>query len=219
MNCGTQRMKDLRLDVGVLLHFSVGTTKGLNGEYCDAIEVEKLTTYDSVDVNIEIRPCEEIEKRCSLIIYYKSLMPNSLNHLKVKPATVKIDGQKYPLHLNIGTDGIVYVCVGDAQPVDLIHTVTIPTAAGVKTDPVPGIWEVKSRGSFKATYTGKSLAVRTSRKVNGVPEVLTGTKNANGEYGDTIPRLQEDVVLTIGPDFVANELLAETAVWSHGEMI
>ena len=219
--CGTQRMKDLRLDVGAQLHFSVGTTKGLNGEYSDAIEVEKLTTYGSVDVNIEIRPCEEIEKRCYPIIYYKSLTPNSLNNLKVKPATVKIDGQDYPLHLNIGTDGIVYVCVGDAQPVDLTRTVTIPTVAGVKTDPAPGIWEVKSRGTFtfKATYTGKPLAVRTSRKVNGVPEVLTGTKNANGEYEYTIPRVQEDVVLTIGPDFVANELLAGTAVWSHGEMI
>ena len=219
--CGTQRMKDLRLDVGAQLHFSVGTKKGLNGEYSDAIEVEKLTTYGSVDVNIEVRPCEKMEKRCYPIIYYKSLTPNSLNNLKVKPAVVKIDDEEYPLHLNIGTDGIVYVCVGDAQPVDLTRTVTIPTVAGVKTDPAPGIWEVKSRGSFsfKATYTGKPLAVRTSRKVNGAPEMLTGKKNANGEYEYVIPHVQEDVTLTIGPDFVANELLAGTAVWSHGEMI
>ena len=219
--CGTQRMKDLRLDVGAQLHFSVGTTKGLNGEYSDAIEVEKLTTYGSVDVNIEVRPCEKMEKRCYPIIYYKSLTPNSLNNLKVKPAVVKIDGEEYPLHLNIGTDGIVYVCVGDAQPVDLTRTVTIPSVTGVTTDPVPGIWEVKSRGNFKfkATYTGKPLAVRTSRMVNGAPEMLTGKKNANGEYEYVIPHVQEDVTLTIGPDFVANELLAGTAVWSHGEMI
>ena len=219
--CGTQRMKDLRLDVGAQLHFSVGTTKGLNGEYSDAIEVEKLTTYGSVDVNIEVRPCEKMEKRCYPIIYYKSLTPNSLNNLKVKPAVVKIDDEEYPLHLNIGTDGIVYVCVGDAQPVDLTRTVTIPSVTGVTTDPVPGIWEVKSRGNFKfkATYTGKPLAVRTSRKVNGAPEMLTGKKNANGEYEYVIPHVQEDVTLTIGPDFVANELLAGTAVWSHGEMI
>ena len=220
--CGTQRMKDLRLDVGAQLHFSVGTTKGLNGEYSDAIEVEKLTTYGSVDVNIEIRPCEKIEKRCYPIIYYKSLTPNSLNNLKVKPAVVKIDDEEYPLHLNIGTDGIVYVCVGDAQPVDLTRTVTIPSVTGVTTDPVPGIWEVKSRGNFKfkATFSGtKPLAVRTSRMVNGAPEMLTGKKNANGEYEYVIPHVQEDITLTIGPDFVANELLAGTAVWSHGEMI
>ena len=219
--CGTQRMKDLRLDVGAQLHFSVGTTKGLNGEYSDAIEVEKLTTYGSVDVNIEVRPCEKMEKRCYPIIYYKSLTPNSLNNLKVKPAVVKIDDEEYPLHLNIGTDGIVYVCVGDAQPVDLTRTVTIPSVTGVTTDPVPGIWEVKSRGNFKfkATYTGKPLAVRTSRMVNGAPEMLTGKKNANGEYEYVIPHVQEDITLTIGPDFVANELLAGTAVWSHGEMI
>ncbi|PNE26485.1 hypothetical protein BHU11_06740 [Tannerella sp. oral taxon 808] len=220
--CGTQRMKDLRLDVGAQLHFSVGTTKGLNGEYSDAIEVEKLTTYGSVDVNIEVRPCEKMEKRCYPIIYYKSLTPNSLNNLKVKPAVVKIDGEEYPLHLNIGTDGIVYVCVGDAQPVDLTRTVTIPSVTGVTTDPVPGIWEVKSRGNFKfkATFSGtKPLAVRTSRMVNGAPEMLTGKKNANGEYEYVIPHVQEDITLTIGPDFVANELLAGTAVWSHGEMI
>ena len=220
--CGTQRMKDLRLDVGAQLHFSVGTTKGLNGEYSDAIEVEKLTTYGSVDVNIEVRPCEKMEKRCYPIIYYKSLTPNSLNNLKVKPAVVKIDDEEYPLHLNIGTDGIVYVCVGDAQPVDLTRTVTIPSVTGVTTDPVPGIWEVKSRGNFKfkATFSGtKPLAVRTSRMVNGAPEMLTGKKNANGEYEYVIPHVQEDITLTIGPDFVANELLAGTAVWSHGEMI
>jgi len=41
------------LDVGAQLHFSVGTSKGLNGEYSDAIEVDRLTTYGSVDVKVE----------------------------------------------------------------------------------------------------------------------------------------------------------------------
>lgn len=220
--CGTQRMKDLRLDVGAQLHFSVGTSKGLNGEYSDAIEVDRLTTYGSVDVNIEIRPCEKIEKRCYPIIYYKSITPNSLNQLKLNPRKVKIDGEEYPLHLNLGTDGVVYVCVGDAQPVDINRTVTLPSVSGVKTDPVAGIWDVKSRGNFKfkATYSGsKPLAVRTNRTVNGVPEMLTGTKNANGEYEYVVPNVQQDITLSIGPDYVSNQLLAGTAVWSHGEMI
>ena len=220
--CGTQRMKDLRLDVGAQLHFSVGTSKGLNGEYSDAIEVDRLTTYGSVDVNIEIRPCEKIEKRCYPIIYYKSITPNSLNQLKLNPRKVKIDGEEYPLHLNLGTDGVVYVCVGDAQPVDINRTVTLPSVSGVKTDPGAGIWDVKSRGNFKfkATYSGsKPLAVRTNRTVNGVPEMLTGTKNANGEYEYVVPNVQQDITLSIGPDYVSNQLLAGTAVWSHGEMI
>ena len=220
--CGTQRMKDLRLDVGAQLHFSVGTSKGLNGEYSDAIEVDRLTTYGSVDVNIEIRPCEKMEKRCYPIIYYKSVTPNSLNQLKLNPRKVKIDGEEYPLHLNLGTDGVVYVCVGDAQPVDINRTVTLPSVSGVKTDPVAGIWDVKSRGNFKfkATYSGsKPLAVRTNRTVNGVPEMLTGTKNANGEYEYVVPNVQQDITLSIGPDYVSNQLLAGTAVWSHGEMI
>ena len=220
--CGTQRMKDLRLDVGAQLHFSVGTSKGLNGEYSDAIEVDRLTTYGSVDVNIEIRPCEKIEKRCYPIIYYKSVTPNSLNQLKLNPRKVKIDGEEYPLHLNLGTDGVVYVCVGDAQPVDINRTVTLPSVSGVKTDPGAGIWDVKSRGNFKfkATYSGsKPLAVRTNRTVNGVPELLTGTKNANGEYEYVVPNVQQDITLSIGPDYVSNQLLAGTAVWSHGEMI
>ena len=220
--CGTQRMKDLRLDVGAQLHFSVGTSKGLNGEYSDAIEVDRLTTYGSVDVNIEIRPCEKIEKRCYPIIYYKSVTPNSLNQLKLNPRKVKIDGEEYPLNLNIGTDGVVYVCVGDAQPVDINRTVTLPSVSGVKTDPGAGIWDVKSRGNFKfkATYSGsKPLAVRTNRTVNGVPEMLTGTKNANGEYEYVVPNVQQDITLSIGPDYVSNQLLAGTAVWSHGEMI
>ena len=220
--CGTQRMKDLRLDVGAQLHFSVGTTKGLNGEYSDAIEVDRLTTYGSVDVNIEIRPCEKMEKRCYPIIYYKSVTPNSLNQLKLNPRRVVIDGEEYPLHLNIGTDGVVYVCVGDEVPPPLTHTVTIPNVAGVTTDPGAGIWPTPARGNFKfkATFSGsKPLAVRTNRTVNGAPELLTGTKNANGEYEYIVPKVQQEITLSIGPDYVSNQLLAGTAVWSHGEMI
>ena len=221
--CGTQRMKDLRLDVGAQLHFSVGTKKGLNGEYSDAIEVDRLTTYGSVDVNIEIRPCEEMEKRCYPIIYYKSVTPNSLNQLKLNPRRVVIDGVEYPLHLNIGTDGVVYVCVGDEVPPPLTHTVTIPNVSGVTTDPGAGIWPRPARGKFdfKATFSGKKpLVVRTNRMVNGQQEVLNGVKNANGEYEYVILNIQQEVTLTFGPDVVSNELLtAGPAVWSHGEMI
>ena len=220
--CGTQRMNDLRLDVGAQLHFSVGTSKGLNGEYSDAIEVDRLTTYGSVDVNIEIRPCEKIQKRCYPIIYYKSVTPNSLNNLKINPSKVTIDGEEYPLNLNIGTDGVVYVCVGDEVPPPLTHTVTIPNVSGVTTDPIAGFWPTPARGNFKfrATYSGsKPLAVRTNRTVNGVPEMLTGTKNANGEYEYIVPNVQQEITLSIGPDYVSNQLLAGTAVWSHGEMI
>ncbi len=220
--CGTLTMKDLRLDSGAELHFSVGTTRGLNGEFSDAIDVDKLTTYGPVNVNIEIRPCEEIEKRCYPLIYYKSVSPNSLNTLKLHPATVKIDGEEYPLSLNLGTDGIVYLCVGNATTPTPVHTITMPETPGVKTTPGKGIWKTPARSSFpfKAVYTGtKPLVVRTNRMVNGVQEVLGGVKNANGEYEYIIPHVQQEITLTFGPDVVSNEFLAGTAVWSHGEMI
>ena len=219
--CGTLTMKDLRLDGGAELHFSVGTTRGLNGEFSDAIDVDKLTTYGPVNVNIEIRPCEEIEKRCYPLIYYKSVSPNSLNTLKLHPATVKIDGEEYPLSLNIGTDGIVYLCVGNATTPTPVHTITMPETPGVKTTPGKGIWKTPARSSFpfRAVYTGKPLVVRTNRMVNGVQEVLGGVKNANGEYEYIIPHVQQEITLTFGPDVVSNEFLAGAAVWSHGEMI
>ena len=221
--CGTLTMKDLRLDGGSELHFSVGTTKGLNGEYSDAIDVDRLTTYGPVNVNIEIRPCEKMQKRCYPIMYYKSVTPNSLNNLKLNPRKVMIDGEEYPLSLNVSTDGIVYVCVGDAVTPGLTHTVTMPETAGVKTTPSKGIYPLPTRTSFRfsAAYSGaKPLVVRTNRKVNGQQEVLNGVKNANGEYEYIVPSVQQEVTLTFGPDVVANELLtAGTAVWSHGEKI
>ena len=221
--CGTLTMKDLRLDSGADLHFSVGTKKGMNGEYSDAIDVDRLTTYGPVNINIEIRPCERIEKRCYPIMYYKSVSPNSLNNLKLKPSKVIIDGEEFPLSLNIATNGIVYVCVGDAVNPTPVHTVTMPEIAGVKTTPSKGIWTLPTRSNyrFSATYSGaKPLVVRTNRKVNGQQEVLNGVKNANGEYEYIVPSVQQEVTLTFGPDVVANELLtAGTAVWSHGEKI
>ena len=221
--CGTLTMKDLRLDSGSELHFSVGTTKGLNGEYSDAIDVDRLTTYGPVNVNIEIRPCEKIEKRCYPIMYYKSVTPNSLNNLKLTPSKVMIDGEEFPLSLNVSTDGIVYVCVGNAVTPGLVHTVTMPETAGVKTTPSKGIYPLPTRTSFRfsATYSGnKPLVVRTNRKVNGEQEVLGGVKNANGEYEYIVPSVQQEVTLTFGPDVVSNELLtAGRAVWSHGENI
>ena len=220
--CGTLTMKDLRLDGGSNLNISVGTKKGLNGEYSDAVDVDMLTTYGPVNVNLEIRPCERIEKRCYPIIYYKSVSPNSLNALKLNPSTIKIDGDEYPLNLNISTDGVVYVCVGDAHAPGLSHTVTMPETSGVKTTPGKGIWSVPARGNFRfsATYSGqKPLVVRTNRMFNGQQEVLAGILNSNGEYEYIVPGIQQEVTLTFGPDAVANELLKGTAVWSHGEMI
>ena len=220
--CGTLTMKDLRLDGGSNLNISVGTKKGLNGEYSDAVDVDMLTTYGPVNVNLEIRPCERIEKRCYPIIYYKSVSPNSLNALKLNPSKVKIDGEEYPLHLDISKEGVVYVCVGDAQAPTISHTVTMPETPGVKTTPGKGIWPVGGRRtfSFSASYTGnKPLVVRTNRLIDGKQEVLEGVKMPNGEYEYVIMRLQQDVTLTFGPDAVANELLKGTAVWSHGEMI
>ena len=240
---GTLTTKDLRLDAGAQLHFSVGTTLGLNGEYSDAVDVDRLTTYGSVDINIEIRPCEKMEKRCYPIIYYKSVSPNSLNNLKLTPRSVMIDGEEVPLNLVVSYTGVVYVCIGENVTPAPVHTVTMPETPGVTTTPGKGIWPVTANSTFrfKAIYsTPRPLVVRTNRKsreqkntndkpkqkISPVPtpkeepyEVLAGVKNTNGEYEYLISNVQEEITLTFGPDYVSNELLAGTAVWSHGEMI
>ena len=240
---GTLTTKDLRLDAGAQLHFSVGTTLGLNGEYSDAVDVDRLTTYGSVDINIEIRPCEKMEKRCYPIIYYKSVSPNSLNNLKLTPRSVMIDGEEVPLNLVVSYTGVVYVCIGENVTPAPVHTVTMPETPGVTTTPGKGIWPVTANSAFrfKAVYsTPRPLVVRTNRKnreqkktsdkptqkISPVPtpkeepyEVLAGVKNTNGEYEYLISNVQEEITLTFGPDYVSNELLAGTAVWSHGEMI
>ncbi|WP_185711927.1 hypothetical protein, partial [Tannerella forsythia] len=195
--CGTLKMKDLRLDGGAQLHFSVGTTKGINGEYSDAIDVEKLTTYGTVDVNIEVRPCERMMNRCYPIIYYKSQTPGSLKNLNLVPKRIKIDGEEVPLVLDTSTEGVVYVCVGNVAPPTVVHSVTIPSIAGVTTTPAAGIAYAvgHSNFEFKAKYsTEKPFVVRTNRMFNGEAEVLEGKKNSNGEYEYVIRQVTQNIV-------------------------
>ncbi|MGP1420419.1 MAG: hypothetical protein ACTTKI_02370 [Tannerella sp.] len=220
--CGTLRMKDLRLDGGSQLHFSVGTTKGINGEYSDAIDVELLTTYGTVDVNIEVRPCERMENRCYPIIYYKSQTPGSVKNLNLVPKRMKIGDVEVPLALDVSQEGVVYLCVGNAVVPKTVYSVTIPSVVGVTTTPPAGIAYTlgHSNFEFRAKYsTEKPFVVRTDRMYNGLKEVLEGKKNANGEYEYVITDVTQHIVLTFGPDHVANMSIDGTAVWSHGETI
>ncbi|WP_155642527.1 hypothetical protein [Tannerella forsythia] len=221
--CGTLKMKDLRLDGGAQLHFSVGTTEGINKEYSDAINVERLTTYGTIDVNIEIRPCERMQNRCYPIIYYQSVTPGSLNNLKLVPSSIKIDGEIVPLALDVSQEGVVYLCVGNAVLPKINYSVTIPSVTGVTTTPPAGIAYTPARSNFefKAKYSfEKPFVVRTDRKIDGkTEEILEGKKNANGEYEYVIPQVTQHIVLKFGPDHVANMSIEGTAVWSHGETI
>ncbi len=220
--CGTLKMKDLRLDGGSQLHFSVGTTKGINGEYSDAIDVEKLTTYGTVDVNIEVRPCERMEPRCYPIIYYHSETAGSLKNLNLVPKTMKIDGVEVPLALDVSQEGVVYLCIGNAVLPQTTYSVTIPSVTGVTTTPPAGIAYARGHSNFgfKAKYsTDKPFVVRTDRMINGEREVLEGKQNANGEYEYVIPQVVQHIVLSFGPDHVSNMLVNGPAVWSHGETI
>ena len=220
--CGTLKMKDLRLDGGAQLHFSVGTTKGINGEYSDAIDVDMLTTYGTVDVNIEVRPCERMENRCYPIIYYKSQTPGSVKNLNLVPKRMKINGMEIPLALNVSQEEVIYLCVGNAVLPKTIYAVTIPSITGITTTPPAGIAYTLSHSNFefRAKYsTEKPFVVRTDRMYNGLKEVLEGKKNANGEYEYVITDVTQHIVLTFGPDHVANMSIDGTAVWSHGETI
>ena len=63
------------------------------------------------------------------------------------------------------------------------------------------------------------MVVRTNRVIDGEREVLRGVKNANGEYEYVIRIVQQEIILSFGPDVVSNMSVDGTAVWSHGETI
>ncbi|MGP1421917.1 MAG: hypothetical protein ACTTKI_10105, partial [Tannerella sp.] len=156
------------------------------------------------------------------IIYYKSQTPGSVKNLNLVPKRMKINGMEVPLALDVSEEGVVYLCVGNAVLPKPVYSVTIPSVAGVTTTPPAGIAHAISHSNFefRAKYsTEKPFVVRTDRMYNGLKEVLEGKKNANGEYEYVITDVTQHIVLTFGPDYVANMSIDGTAVWSHGETI
>ncbi|MDR2919152.1 MAG: T9SS type A sorting domain-containing protein [Tannerella sp.] len=221
---GTLSMQDLRLDKGAEIHYTIGDVAGFEGEVTDCIEVDDLTMYGSINIYVEKRDCQNYEPGCYPIIRYK-MVSNGDSHLNnLQLGTKKIDG--VTLSLNTETPGVVYLCVGENSTPQILREVYFPETPGVTMiSPAEyGAYYIPSQGNYKFTVkydTEQPLKVTTNRMVDGVPEELTGTKNANGEYEYVIYHIFENIELTFGPDFATDniEIVDGTAVWSHGNTI
>jgi hypothetical protein len=220
---GTLKMKDLYMDKGAELFYSVGNQPGLYDELADCIEVDNLFIAGSVDIYVEKR-CEQVYvPGCYPIILYKTVEDFHLNNLNL--ATKTIDG--YPLALSFDTPGIVYLCVGDSHTPRVQREVVLPTPpAGVFMFPPAGVHYVPWGSSFTFTLTfsgGTVYEVSTSRNYDGTAlEVLTGVPNANGEYVYTLPFVKtQPIYVYIGPRIVdiPNVTGDQAAVWSSGNTL
>jgi hypothetical protein len=221
---GTLYTKDIRLDDGAELHFTVGTPNATDGQAADLLDVDKFIARGKVKVFVEKRPCQEIDTMCYPILRYKSTEPGMLNLLSLE--TQKIDG--YPMTFDIDSiEQVVYLCIGDIKPPVHERAIAMPSVAGVVSNPPAGV-HYTSNGDFKFTLTfanGQPLRVKTSRIIDGVQEVLTGTLNANGEYEYIIRQVKtQPIYIYIGPESEmggenANETVNGSKVWATGNTL
>jgi hypothetical protein len=222
---GTLKMADLYLDNNAELAYSVGNQVGYDGLYADCIEVNKLELYGTVNVYVEERCGEKYTPGCYPLILYNAADASSLNNLHLK--TISLGGMS--LKLDFSVPGVVSLCIGAAARPYYEREIHVPVPpAGVIVNPPAGVHYVEIFDDF--TFTLKFLnrevsKVQTSR-INpntGGQEELTGTVNANGEYEYTIHEVKtQPVYIYIGPETlgpVANDGIAKTAVWAHGNTL
>lgn len=221
---GTLSMEDLRLDKGSQIHYTIGDVLGFDDEYTDIVDADNITLYGDVFIHVEKRACQNFAPGCYPIIRYNTVIDGVSNLHNLKLATTSIDG--YPLTLNTGTPGVVYLCVGDNSYPTILREIHIPQIPGVTlVSPADyGNHYIGSSGHFYFTVKYNSeppLKVTTNRTVDGVVEELIGTKNANGEYEYVIRKVQQNIVLKFGPDYATDniEIVDGKAVWSHGNTI
>jgi hypothetical protein len=207
------------------------------GAYADFMDVEDLLLRGEVNLDILIRPeglyMDGFEERCYPIIHYGSLDHEEvLNHLKLRKTTLTsydhptIDGT-YFLTLDVDEDcHMVNLCVvpKNMPPISREIQIHFPDVAGVVSNRPPGIHYVRSHTDFLFTLTfplNRAMTVETNRVLRGETEApLTGTLNENGEFEYVIRNVQEDIYLSIGPDYVGNETIDDgPAVWSHNSTL
>jgi hypothetical protein len=111
--------------------------------------------------------------------------------------------------------------VQDLNLPTIMREVQLPEAAGVTVTPRPGVYHIESYTSFTftLTFSGAQFVVRTNRYIEGVRETLPGAANAAGGYDYIIPRVQENIVVTIGPETVSNAAVDGPGVWASGGKI
>ena len=215
---GTLSMRNLTLDPGAELHYSIGHLPGIFGEQADLITVDNLAVLGSVRIYVEKRCDQAYQPGCYPIIQYNSVEELNLNNLLL--GTTRIDG--YNLSLDVSEYGVVYLCVGDVSRPVVYREVVLPKPpAGVSINPAPGVFYIPWGNPFTFTlsFDGPVYEVwLESLQGDGYQQVLTGVLNANGEYEYTLPSVQtQPIYIYIGPNIVSNELIHKDAlVWSNG---
>jgi len=223
---GILRMNELRMDGGAELHFSIGNIKGFDGWETDAIDVDNLVAYGSINIFVEKRCNQQYAPGCYPIIFYNTVGKDHLNNLKL--ATLKIDN--YPLALDFSTPGVVFLCVGEPVIPIIQREVVVPTPPpGVTIKPTPGVYWVPWGRSFTFTlnFSGTTPYMVTLQRpidprTGTDTEILVGVLNANGEYEYTIPIIKtQPVYIYIGPERIAtsNEAVERNGVWSFGNTL
>jgi len=102
------------------------------------------------------------------------------------------------------------------------RAVYLPEIPGMEMIPAPGVYYVESSGTFTFTvkFSNAMLGVWSNRTVNGQREVLSGTKKDSNTYEYKIENITSGpVVIYIGGEYVANEAVPSTAVWSSNGAI
>jgi hypothetical protein len=107
------------------------------------------------------------------------------------------------------------------SPPVLHRHVTLRIEGSVVSQPAPGIYDIISGENFIFTLTppsGKVPVVQTGRTVDGGPETLTGTPNADGSYTFVVQQIRED--LTLAVTFVTGTAdVPAPQVWLSGRVL
>ncbi|MDR1779793.1 MAG: T9SS type A sorting domain-containing protein [Tannerella sp.] len=240
---GVLKFEDARIDHHANLKFSIGERQGhytfenphcpsdVLGLYADAIDVDSLTVYDEILLDIIVRSegieLEDGDSRCFPIIHYNSVTPGALNHIKLK--NDRLTSKDHPsieqtVYMRLDYDTLCHVvrlCVATRPLPTITRQVVLTSKEGVVTDPKVGVYWVESGTSFsfKALYATKApYIVRTDRVIEGVPEVVRSNERlATSEYVYTIPEIRSPITITFGPEFTSTVPVVGRAVWSFND--
>ena len=192
------------------------------------VQLNRYTVYFDTDYGTYIRPVTVIHGHTvpKPTIKPKHDEYNTFYGWYSKEDTVYIEPWAFDT-VRIFNDTTIYALWQDIVPTPVNRKVEIPAVDGVTSNPNPGIHYVRSGSDYKFVVrytTAYPLKVMTGREINGKPEEIFGTKNADGAYEYLIRQVRSDLVLTIGPDPASengtdNENISGASIWSHNSKL
>ncbi|MDR1779784.1 MAG: T9SS type A sorting domain-containing protein [Tannerella sp.] len=246
---GVLKFEDARIDRNAKLKFSVGATTGEYaypnphypsdklGLYADAIDVDSLTVYDEILLDIIVRP-EGLPRdiagggsACYPLIHYNSVTPGALNHIKLKKDRLTSNdhpsiGETYYLSLQYDTEcHVVNLCITTTVLPVIQREILLTDNVNVRTVPSAGMYRIPSDGVFVffASFTTRDpLTVRTNRIINGVQEVVQGElgKLRDGVYTYTIKGITSPLTISFGSEYYSGNVSIDgAAVWAYNDII